>query len=110
VLRRGKWIGARLVSEEWLTASMTPTSTRVSTYAGYPSDYGLLWWLMPLDGAGATGDRDRTIWAAVGNFNNWLFIVPKHDLIVVVTGGDNRSFGTPVGFLYREILPAVAIP
>ena len=110
VLRRGKWNGARLVSEEWLTASMTPTSTRVSSYAGYPADYGLLWWLMPLDGAGATGDRDRTIWAAVGNFNNWLFIVPKHDLIVVVTGGDNRSFGAPVSFLYREILPAITLP
>jgi len=32
------------------------------------------------------------------------------DLVVVVTGGDNRSFGTPVDFLYREILPSVTSP
>lgn len=47
---------------------------------------------------------------ASGNFNNWLFIVPRPHLVVVVTGGDNRSFGAPVDFLYREILPAVVSP
>ena len=65
---------------------------------------------MPLDGTSPSGGRDDTIWMASGNFNNWLFIVPRLDLVVVVTGGDNRSFGAPVDFLYREILPSVVLP
>ena len=98
------------MSEQWLNASMTPITSRPSLLGGHVTDYGLLWWLMPLDGTSLSGGRDETIWMASGNFNNWLFIVPKHDLVVVVTGGDNRSFGAPVDFLYREILPAVVSP
>ena len=110
VLRRGMWNGTRIVSEQWLDASMTPITSRPSMMGGHVTDYGLLWWLMPLDGASPSGRRDDTIWMASGNFNNWLFIVPRHDLVVVVTGGDNRSFGEPVDFLYREILPSVVLP
>ena len=109
VLRRGMWNGTRIVSEEWLDASMTRLTSRPAPLAGHVTDYGLLWWLMPLDGSSPSGDRDETIWMASGNFNNWLFIVPRHDLVVVVTGGDNRSFGAPVDFLYRDILPAIVL-
>ena len=59
---------------------------------------------------GGTRGTGRLIAQLLAHFNNWLFIVPKHDLVVVVTGGDNRSFGAPVDFLYREILPAVLSP
>jgi CubicO group peptidase (beta-lactamase class C family) len=110
VLRRGRWNDRQIVSEEWLNASMTRISNRPATLGGHVTDYGLLWWLMPLDGTSPSGGRDDTIWMASGNLNNWLFIVPRHDLVVVVTGGDNRSFGAPVDFLYREILPAVVLP
>jgi len=110
VLRRGQWNGTQIVSESWLNASTTRSTNRSPSLGGHVTDYGLLWWLMPLDGSSPTGGRDEAIWMASGNFNNWIFIVPKHDLVVVVTGGDNRSFGAPVDFLYREILPAVALP
>ena len=110
VLRHGRWNGTQIVSEEWLNASMSRISNRPATLGGHVTDYGLLWWLMPLDGTSPSGGRDDTIWMASGNFNNWLFIVPRLDLVVVVTGGDNRSFGAPVDFLYREILPSVVLP
>ena len=110
VLRRGMWDGTRIVSEEWLGESMTRITSRPATLGGHVTDYGLLWWLMPVDGSSPSGNRDETIWVAAGNLNNWLFIVPRHDLVVVVTGGDNRSFGAPVDFLYRDILPAVVLP
>jgi len=110
VLRRGRWNGTQIVSEAWLDASMARITNRPSTLGGHVTDYGLLWWLMPLDGTSPSGGRDDTIWMAAGTFNNWIFIVPKHDLVVVVTGGDDRSFGAPVDFLYREILPAIVLP
>ena len=102
LLHRGRWGGRQVLSKEWWERSVTPSPRN--------PDYGLLWWLMPLDGVSPSGGRDDTIWMASGNFNNWIFIVPKHDLVIVVTGGDNRSFGAPVDFLYREILPAVVLP
>ena len=39
----------------------------------------------------------------------YIFVIPEHDMVVVVTGGtrsgaDQRK---PVEFLYRHILPAV---
>jgi hypothetical protein len=89
---------------------MTRSSNRPSTLGGHVTDYGLLWWLMPLDGTSPAGGRDEATWMASGNFHNWLLIVPKHDLVVVVTGGDNGSFGAPVDFMHREILPAVKRP
>ena len=110
VLRGGMWDGTRIVSEQWINASMTPITRRPVPLGGHVTDYGMLWWLMPLDGSSPSGSRDETIWVASGNFNNWLFIVPRHDLVVVVTGGDNRSFGSPIAFLYSDILPAVVLP
>jgi CubicO group peptidase (beta-lactamase class C family) len=110
VLRGGMWNGTRIVSEQWINASMTPITRRPVPLGGHVTDYGLLWWLLPLDGSSPSGGRDETIWVASGNFNNWLFIVPRHDLVVVVTGGDNRSFGSPIAFLYSDILPAVVLP
>lgn len=110
VLRRGLWNNTRVISEEWLDAMTTRFTDRTPMLGGHVTDYGRLWWMMPLDGSSPTGGRNDAIWMASGNFNNWLFVVPRHDLVVVATGGDNRSFGAPIDFLYRDILPAVVLP
>jgi hypothetical protein len=48
---------------------------------------------------------DNAIVAGIGNLNQWLFVVPRHDLVVVVTGGSNAAFVPD--FFFNEILPAV---
>jgi CubicO group peptidase (beta-lactamase class C family) len=107
VLRDGMWNATRIVSSEWLSASMQPRTIRPRTFAGYATDYGYLWWIMPLDAAGSTASRGNAIYTASGNLNNWLFVVPKHDLVVAVVGRNNDSWGSPVEFLYKDILPAI---
>jgi hypothetical protein len=42
---------------------------------------------------------------ASGNLNQWLFIVPRLDLVVVVTGGSNEA--SVPGFMQREVLQAI---
>ena len=53
---------------------------------------------------------DEYVITASGARSQWIFVVPKHDLVVVVTGDapDYRGFAAPIDFLYEEILRAVA--
>lgn len=40
--------------------------------------------------------------------NQFLFVVPSLDLVVVNTGATNESFGVTVDFVVRELIPAIA--
>jgi CubicO group peptidase (beta-lactamase class C family) len=106
VLRDGRWGTRQVVSPAWLAASLAPAVLRPRTFAGFPVDYGYLWWLLPLDGHGATGLRDETIYTAAGAEGQWIFVIPKYDLVVVVTAGAPQ-FDSPVRFLYQDLLPSV---
>jgi CubicO group peptidase (beta-lactamase class C family) len=106
LLRGGKWGERQVISAEWLAASLAPRVIRPRTFAGYPVDYGYLWWLLPLDGSGPTGEAGATIYTAAGAMGQWIFVIPKHDAVIVVTAG-TRQFDAPVRFLYQDILPAL---
>ncbi len=72
-LRRGRWGGKQIISEEWVRAATTPGKLK--------SDYGYLWWL----------NTERKLWpsapatsyAAIGYGTNTIWIDPEHDLAVV---------------------------
>ena len=49
--------------------------------------------------------RVPAVYAGIGNLNQWLFVVPRYDLVVVVTGQSNAS--SPASFLFSDILPGV---
>jgi CubicO group peptidase (beta-lactamase class C family) len=107
VLRHGRWRDRQIVSEGWLAQSTTPYTTRPRAFGSHVTDYGYLWWLLPLDGSGNTSARDGVVYTAAGALSQWLFVVPKHDIVVAVTGGTDQSFLAPVDFLYSDILRAV---
>jgi hypothetical protein len=71
-------------------------------------DYGLLWWLAAIDPSRSTVDPTNRVIIAAGNMNQFLFVVPSLDLVVVNTGGSNDSFGATVPFVVRELIPAIA--
>ena len=101
VLRRGRWNGTQVVPALWIEESTRVHTTRPRTFGAYSTDYGYLWWLMPV-GEGATAENMIT---GSGNMNQWLFILPSRDLVVVVTGASNQAF--PPEFMYRDILTAI---
>jgi CubicO group peptidase (beta-lactamase class C family) len=107
VLRKGRWQDRQIVSEAWLRESMQHWVTRLHTFAGHPVDYGYLWWLLPLDGVGLEQGDDADIYTASGARDQWIFIIPKYDMVVVVTGNTSTTFAQPVDFLYTNILRAV---
>ncbi|HWO00071.1 MAG TPA: serine hydrolase [Blastocatellia bacterium] len=105
VLRRGRWADQQVVSEEWIAESLQHSVAYPRTFAGRPVDYGYLWWLLHIEGE-VSGAPDGDIYTAAGAQGQWIFIIPKYDMVVVSTGS-TAQFDKAVGFLYSDILRAV---
>jgi len=107
VLEQGQWSGRQIVSRDWLARSTAPITPQASRFGGVTVDYGLLWWMAPIDPAGSSADVSNRVVIASGNMNQFLFVVPSLDLVVVNTGASNDSFGVTVDFVVRELVPAI---
>jgi CubicO group peptidase (beta-lactamase class C family) len=104
-LRGGQWQGKEVVPRSWVEES-TRMQVKFNLPNGHTIGYGYLWLILEPDPGGAGRER---IYAAMGFRAQYIFVVPEHDLVVVVTGG-TRSYADeqrPIGFLYSDILPAV---
>ena len=99
VLRHGNWNGAQVVPSSWIEESTRIHTSNPWSLGGYPTAYGYLWWLMP------AGNSGHVLITGSGNLNQWLFVDPQNDLVVVVTGGSNQA--SVPDFMIREILPSV---
>jgi CubicO group peptidase (beta-lactamase class C family) len=108
VLRKGKWSDRQVVSESWINQSTLHHVRSPRTFGSHPTDYGYLWWLLPLDNRSSNG-WDTDVITASGAKGQWLFIVPKYDLVVAATsnGAGYQGYIDPVDFLYSDILPAI---
>jgi CubicO group peptidase (beta-lactamase class C family) len=74
---------------------------------GRTSSYGYLWWLYTLSGGLPEGSTADLVIAASGAQGQWLFIVPKYDLVVAINA-DIRSGADPaLDMVFRTILPAM---
>lgn len=103
-LQGGRWGERQVVPREWVERSFRFQVT-FDPPRGRFIGYGYLWWILPPDPR--TGGE--YIYAAVGFMGQYVFVIPEHDMVVVVTAGARTSadMNRPVGFLYDEILPAV---
>jgi CubicO group peptidase (beta-lactamase class C family) len=104
-LNNGEWEGTQVVPSHWVKESVRK---HVNLKRGNPGvvGYGYLWWILSPDPGGAGKEY---IYAAMGFRAQYIFVVPEHDMVIVVTGGtrsetDRRK---PIGFLYSHILPAI---
>jgi CubicO group peptidase (beta-lactamase class C family) len=108
VLHEGRWGDRQVVSREWLARSTAPITTHPRNLGSTAVDYGLLWWLAAINPARATSEPANRVVIASGNLNQFLFVVPSLDLVVVHTGSTNESFGVTIDFVLRELIPALA--
>jgi CubicO group peptidase (beta-lactamase class C family) len=109
MLRNGRWENQQIVSSDWVRESTSHVVPYARTFASRPVDYGYLWWLLSLDGRGGDQGRDADIYTAAGAQGQWIFVIPKFDMVVVSTG-NTPYFDQAVDFLYSDILPAVNQP
>ena len=109
-LRGGRWEDRQVVPGRWVKESVRMHVTFENQSSRrrdkQPIGYGFLWWILPPDPEGA---GKSNIYAAMGFRAQYIFVIPEHDMVVVVTGGTRSGVDQrkPIGFLYTHILPSV---
>jgi CubicO group peptidase (beta-lactamase class C family) len=85
-LKKGKWNGKQIISESWVERS-TGMAQVSKTRTNRKDDYGLLWWERDIP---VRGYR-YPVFYAWGVGGQYLFVVPRLDLVCVITGGNYKS-------------------
>jgi CubicO group peptidase (beta-lactamase class C family) len=104
-LNSGRWGEEQVVPEAWVRDSFR-MHVDLTVKGQPPSGYGYLWWILAPD---PRGTGVQFVYAARGRFGQFIFIVPEHDMVVVVLGytrvgpETNQLFE----FLYDHVLTAV---
>lgn len=104
-LQLGRWGDVQVVPEAWVRESLK-THVDLTTPGQPPFGYGYLWWIGAPDPKGR-GRQDVPF--ARGRFGQYIFVVPEHDLVVVVLADikDRAEMAKPIEVLYDRILTAV---
>lgn len=93
-LRRGMWGDKRILSEEWIAMSLTPTKPQPTYgFMNFFLNTDRKW--MPSAPANAFGH--------VGNGTNLVFVSPDHDLVIVVRWIENNKIDEFLGLMLGAI-------
>ncbi len=103
VLQNGRWEGEQIISEDWIQASTQQHVSLVPDGPSWDAGYGYLW---RLGNMRIISSRVGSI-CALGGWQQVIAIFPKLDMVVVINGGDDPSYGGQVFQIMEEfILPA----
>jgi CubicO group peptidase (beta-lactamase class C family) len=92
--RRGMWGEKRILSEEWVKLSLTPTAPQPT--------YGYMNWFLNTDRKWMPS-APATAFGHVGNGTNLIFVSPEHDLVAVVRWIANGSVDEFLGKLLAAV-------
>ena len=94
-----------VVPAEWVAASLS-RHVEFERSRGGAIGYGYWWWVLPPD---PDGKGKQDIYGAFGFKGQYIFLVPEHDTVVVVTAGGSgwEEESAPRKFLYSHILKAM---
>jgi CubicO group peptidase (beta-lactamase class C family) len=99
-LNKGQWRGEQVLSEEWIENT---SKKHIKTKYGH---YGYLWWI----GSLAYKDTELETFYAAGNGGQFIFVIPKVNMVAVFTGGNYNNMEKtiqPIEMLEKYILPAI---
>lgn len=94
-LNKGVWNGERLISEEWIEKS---TKTHIKNPNQYMDGYGYYWWVKTFE----INNKKYDSYFAAGNGGQYIYIIPKEELVVVLTGGNYVGFNSTPSFKVRS--------
>lgn len=105
-LRGGMWEGRQIIPAHWIEESSKLHVQFDMSEGSQFMGYGYLWWILRPD---PSGEKGKNIYAAIGLNAQYIFIVPEHDMVIIVTGGTRtkEAMYKPVDFLYSDVLSAV---
>jgi len=107
-LNGGRWLGKRIVSEEWVKESTRNYVDPRQFPAWIQADgYGYQWWLRSFK----AGGRVVESYHAAGRGGQFIFVFPDLQMVAVFTGWNDNALGVqPFDMLRRYILPAATRP
>lgn len=94
--RRGMWGDQRILSEEWVKLSLTPTVPQPT--------YGYMNWFLNTDKKWMPS-APASAFGHVGNGTNLVFVAPEQDLVVVVRWIENGATDAFLGKVLEAIRP-----
>ena len=65
-MNTGRYDEKQIISPKWIEEMTTPSTVESSNFKGM--EYGYLWWII---------DREKKIYAAIGNSGNIIYINPE---------------------------------
>lgn len=92
--RRGMWGTRRILSDEWVTRSLTPTPAQPT--------YGYMNWFLNTDRKWMPS-APASAFGHVGNGTNLVFVAPEQDLVVVVRWIENRAIDEFLGLVLAAL-------
>ncbi|MCW8810824.1 MAG: beta-lactamase family protein [Ignavibacteriaceae bacterium] len=97
-LNKGKWGNEQVVSEEWITES---TGFQISTenIIPYGSSYGYYWW--------SSTANNYDFYYANGHGGQFIFIVPRYDLVIVATTNWSGLNDQQAGLLWYNLISII---
>ncbi len=86
-LHKGNWNGKQLISEKWVTQSLTPTPAQ--------TNYGFMNWYLNTDKK-LLPSAPSTAFVHLGNGTNMIYVDPEHELVIVVRWIENNAMNEMV--------------
>jgi CubicO group peptidase (beta-lactamase class C family) len=103
-LQNGKWNGKQIIPEWWVRESFKKRLDFSRERRGHETGYGYLWWIQE---PGSRQNEKPVVYSARGAYGQYIFIIPDHEMVVVVTANiKRRTDEHPIQFIYSYVLPA----
>lgn len=95
-LNNGIYNGQVIISAKWIKEMTQPQTVESQYFRGM--DYGYLWWII---------DRQKNIYAAIGNSGNVIYINPENNVVIAVSSYFKPTIFDRVDFIQDYIEPFV---
>ena len=95
-LNKGRYRDRQIVSSEWIEEMTRPRAVESKYFRGM--DYGYLWWII---------DRQKKIYAAIGNSGNVIYVDPEKNIVIAVASYFKPTIFDRVDFIQKYIEPLI---
>ena len=96
-LNKGIFDGKQIVSAQWIEEMTSPRIVESDRFRGM--EYGYLWWII---------DREKGIYAAIGNSGNVIYVNPEKNIVIAVSSYFKPTIFDRVDFIREYIEPFIS--
>ena len=96
-LNKGAYNNKQIVSSSWIEEMTRPRMVESNHFRGM--EYGYLWWII---------DREKNIYAAIGNSGNVIYVNPGKNIVISVASYFKPTIFDRVDFIQEYIEPFIS--